>query len=385
MRLNLIQLTIAAALGGLTACANSAPAAGSGSGLGPPSPLYAAVSDSIAATSESAIARAWKVYLDSKHGQFAANAGAPSPLWLAAEQSKWPMYDLAGFYIDDNATPEVVGIIAVAPNSYEIRTRFLSGGKTLLTTTTYAVYRRDRWFLGNALPYRTAKWQHETVGQISYFIEPGLTYNPTKARRAVAFADSVALAFGVPKLDRLDYYVTSSVDAALGILGAEFPTTYGPGGGFAKPVNRQLFSGIPSQGEEYRHELVHMVLLPLNSGGSMMSLFASEGVATWLGGTTGGDYKAAVRGLASYLNENPTVTLDSLMESPTPPQSARYAAGAVVCAMLSDAGGSAAVKQFLVAGPGASDRRAVLVRVLGKPWPTIAAEWRANVVRLRAG
>ena len=342
-------IAFAAALGA-TACAGSAPVAGT----------------------------------DSKHGQFAANAGAPSPLWLAAEQRQWPMYDLAGFYIDDDATPQVVGIIAVAPGTYEIRTRFGKAGKTVVTTTTYATYEHDRWFLGNALPRKTARWQRETVGQISFHIEPGLTFDAAKARRAVAFADSVSLAFSVPQLDHLDYYVTSSVDAALGILGTEFPMKYGPGGGFAKPVNRQLFSGIPAVGEEYRHELVHLALLPLNSGDQLMTLFASEGVATWLGGTTGGDYRAAVRGLAAYLADNPRVTLDSLMESTAAPQAMRYAAGAVIGAMLSDAGGIAAVKEFLVAGPGAAERRAQLVRRLGKSWSVISTDFRSLVNRVGA-
>ena len=115
-----------------------------------------------------------------------------------------------------------------------------------------------------------------------------------------------------------------------------------------------------------------------------MSLFASEGVATWLGGTTGGDYRAAVRGLADYLAANPSATLDALMESTSPPQAARYAASAVLCAMVSDAGGTAALKEFLVAGPGTADIRAALQRSLGKPWAAIFADWRSRVAQVAA-
>jgi len=131
------------------------------------------------------------------------------------------------------------------------------------------------------------------------------------------------------------------------------------------------------------HELVHLVLRLEHLGG-IPTLFASEGVATWLGGTSGGDYAAAVRGLKEYLAENPAASLESLMESSTAPQAVRYAAGAVVSAMVSDAGGAAALKQFLIAGPGAADRRAVLERLLGKSWQSLSADWRARVARVES-
>jgi hypothetical protein len=56
------------------------------------------------------------------------------------------------------------------------------------------------------------------------------------------------------------------------ILGAVVPERFGAAGGFAKPVNAQVFSGIPALGEEYRYELAHVVLLLIIRGGST-SLF----------------------------------------------------------------------------------------------------------------
>src|SRR2546422_5180094 len=34
----------------------------------------------------------------------------------------------------------------------------------------------------------------------------------------------------------------------------------------SQPVNHQLLSGIPAVGEDYRHELAHMVIMPLLMG-----------------------------------------------------------------------------------------------------------------------
>jgi hypothetical protein len=164
-------------------------------------------------------------------------------------------------------------------------------------------------------------WKRYTVGQIGYVVDPELIFDSAKARSAVAFVDSLASAFDVPALGPLEYYVTSSVDVAMDILGADFPVKYGPHGGFSKPVNHQTFSGIPSLGENYRHELTHLVLSPLFMGNTT-TILASEGVATWLGGTSD--------------------------------------------------------------GPTAHDLRVSVEHLLGHPWPKIASDWRATVNRMAA-
>ena len=99
-----------------------------------------------------------------------------------------------------------------------------------------------------------------------------------------------------PVSPTLTYYLLAT-DAALDALGVESPVKYGPGSGFAQAWSNLLFSGDPRFGEEYRHELVLIVLLPLFQHGGM-SLLGSEEVATWLGGTSGMDFATARRGLA---------------------------------------------------------------------------------------
>jgi hypothetical protein len=99
---------------------------------------------------------------------------------------------------------------------------------------------------------------------------------------------------------------SESVDQALVILGIVFPQRFGAAGGFAKPVNFQVFSGIPSLGEEYRHEIAHVVLLPILRGGGP-SVLASEGVPTLFGGTAGRGYQASVRRMDSLLVAQPEI------------------------------------------------------------------------------
>jgi hypothetical protein len=151
-------------------------------------------------------------------------------------------------------------------------------------------------------------------------------------------------------------------------------------GGAAQPVNRQLFSGIPAIGEEYRHELAHLVLAPLVS--ARTSYFISEGVPTWVGGTTGQDFPTAVRGLAAFLTERPKVSLDSIL-SRAWPAAQFYPAAAMIAAMAHERGGVNSVKALFNAGAGDQLRRE-LERLLGRPWNVIQADWRARILQSAA-
>jgi len=341
--------------------------------------------DSTSASPEGAVYRTWNAYVASKQGRFAANAGTRSPLWLGTEQDRWPMFDLAGIYLPDGAVHEVVSIRRTGrADEYELVARFRSAegrDSTAMTITVYGVRDRGRWVLANALPRKTAHWKRYVVGQMTYFVDPRLRFSSSRATQAVAFVDSLADAFALPRLAPTDYYVATSVDVALEILGVKTAQRYGANGGFSKPVNHQVFSGIPSQGENYRHELAHLVLRPLFTN-STTTLLASEGAATWLGGTGGTDFRGAVRELANYLRKNPAVTLESIVFRSSTPQSVRYATGAVLCEMLARRGGAAAIAAFHRAGPGPVQVRDELVRLLGRPWSVITIEWRALVMRL---
>lgn len=343
-------------------------------------------------TSELAVRRVWDEYLASKNGQFAMNAGKPSTLWSASEQTQWPMYDLAGFYLADKAVPEVLSVTPVdakVDSAYQIVTRFWPEGTTTrdsstkpeLTMTVYARRQTGRWVLANALPYGTSSWVRETRGRVTYRVAPALRFDATKAARAAAFVDSLAASFGVAPPPRLDYYVTESVDQALEILGVVIPERFGAAGGFAKPVNFQVFSGIPALGEAYRHEIAHVVLLPIIRDSST-SLIASEGVPTWFGGTAGRDYLGSVRHLDSLLRAQPQLTLDKIVDDMGVPSEIRNTAGAVLAEMVHGVGGVNAVREYLLT-PGRGIREA-LIRLLQRPWPSIVEDWRRRVDRIAA-
>jgi hypothetical protein len=148
-------------------------------------------------------------------------------------------------------------------------------------------------------------------------------------------------------------------------------------GGIAQPVNHQLFSGIAAVGEDYRHELVHVIVRPVMA---RTLYFVSEGVPTWLGGTTGMDFRTAARGLAAFLFEHPAVGLDSILTGRFPPAQF-YPAGGVFAMMVNEQGGVAAVRALFDLGS-LDEFRPAMERLFNRPWESIAADWRQRALSL---
>ncbi len=338
------------------------------------------------------IFQAWMAYLAPLRGHLYSAACTPSNDWLAAEQTRWPCYNLAFLYLSNDARVDVVDIQPVVPSVnrlYRVVTLFRGDSATSpmrsdsVRVTVFATREKSRWVFANALPILTRTWRRERVGPIEYVMEPGYTFNRVRAESAVAFTDSLAVVFSVPRLAPLTYYLTSTSDEMTRILGLETRIKWGPSGGLAQAVNHQLFSGMPAIGERYAHELVHIMLRPLVKH---TIAFADEGVATWLGGTSGMDFPVAARALATFLTSHPTVSLDSIMAgnitipSGTLAVSARYPAGAVFAMMVHERGGANAIRTLLDAGYSVPEFQRSMEQVFMQPWSAIVVEWRRRAL-----
>lgn len=324
----------------------------------------------------------WNEYLASKRGRYSSAAGMPSPLWVRSEQKRWPVYDLASFYIPNHAEPEVLSVQSVISGpfrEYMIRTRFstphASPWSRALTMTVYATKEDKNWRIANALPRRTARWKRDTIGGITYVYAPGYPYDRVRARNAARYVDSLALVFGVGAT-HITYYLGTSIDEVYRLMGLESAVKYGPTGGVSQPVNGQLFSGMPSVGEDYRHELAHMVLRPLMR--SSTTYFISEGIATWTGGTSGMKPREAMLALNEFLERHPSVTLDSLL-SGTHSSPQLYAGAAAVVAMIYEVRGVDGVRSLFGAGPTLTAFRDHVASALASPWPQVMQDWRSFV------
>jgi len=258
----------------------------------------------------------WRLYLASTSSFDAVEKLGFSPYWATADQRDFKSYDIARGRVDAfGASATVLHLAPSSPGAtdrYEIRTLFSWPHSTpgrvphVAIVRVYATRENGRWVFSNVLSDLTRDWPREKVGPITYIMQPGHRFDRTRAERAVAFSDSLAEVFGVPAITDLEYYVTDSREEMYRIVGIDWYADYGePGGGFAMPRDKRLFSGDVLVGEEHRHELTHVVLQSLDS--SKSHWITSEGLATWFGGTLGQD--AAVT-LTRYAGLSPPTSGD---------------------------------------------------------------------------
>jgi hypothetical protein len=251
------------------------------------------------------------------------------------------------------------------------------GAQPVALARVYAVRQGDTWVFSNALPRTTRDWRRQRVGPFDYVMPPGYRFDPIRARAAVAFADSVAAAFVVPKLTRVEYFLTTTPDEMYRILGLDWLPASSDGGGFSSGPNGLLVSGDPSVGEAYRHEIVHVVLAPLSLRGVHPLLW--EGAATWLGGTLGMSAAETRREYAVYLRTHPDVTLDSVLGQSS--ERGFRPAGAVLVQMLHERGGVRAVRAALEGGYSDTALKTSIERELGRSWTAVQIAWRERALR----
>jgi len=248
----------------------------------------------------------------------------PNPFWSAAEQQRWPVFDLLSGYVYQGFTNFTVVHLAPAvtlDSTYLIRALVSSVGdstrevKPLALYRLYATREAGRWVLANALPRLTRAWRHDTIKHVT-FVYPAIhRFARRSAEQSAAFADSLARAFGIPP-PAIDYYFTDDIIDTFSAMGLDFfPIGLDTVGGRANAVNGQVFVGASTHGEDYRHELAHVVLGPLVGRGRTAPAIL-EGLMTWTGGSAGLDFAHLMPGLEAYVRTHPQLTLETAITTP---------------------------------------------------------------------
>jgi hypothetical protein len=322
------------------------------------------------------IFRAWREYLLAD-----AKLQNPSPRWSAAEQRMWPGYDLTAS-LAYHADATVLDIRPTAPGSdeYVVKTLFARAVgpqhdvRPVALTRVYAIREDGRWVFANALPRLTRDWPRTTIGAVTYVVSPARSLDRNRAARAIAFADSIAESLGLPKIEKLTYYVASNSEELQRVMG--FDWTFGGYGSYSLPWNQLILSGDSAFAEAHRHELIHLVLSPITGERRTHSII-NEGIATWLGGMLGRTYEQMRGEYASFIATRPEITLDLILATDQPDYG-HNPAGAILVHMVHERGGMAAVKQLLRGGRSNDELRATLTRLLGIPWNEVLAQWHTR-------
>jgi hypothetical protein len=331
----------------------------------------------------------WRTYLSSRPGCL-----QPAPLWSPSEQARWPAVDLLCSFVYQGFSRFTVVHLAPAvglDSTYLIRTlvgRVSDPGRDILPLALYRVYATregGRWVLANALPRLTRRWNHVTIGRITFVYPPTRGFARVRAQATAAFVDSLAHAFQVPPPPTIGYYLSDDLIETLSAVGLEFfPLGGDTVGGRSNAPDRLVFIGSSSNGEGYRHELAHVILWPFLAPLPAAGL-VQEGLMTWVGGSAGLDFPDLMPGLEQYLDAHADLTLESILTNPplrTGSLDVGYDGFAVLCKMVYDVGGLAGIRSLASAGREPSAILGTAARLLNVPLARLDRVWRDRVAAL---
>jgi hypothetical protein len=213
------------------------------------------------------------------------------------------------------------------------------------------------------------------------------THRFARARAAAtaAFVDSLAAAFEISPPASIGYYFTDDLIQTLSAAGLEFfPLGADTVGGRSMDLDRLVFVGSSSHGEEYRHELAHVVLEPFLAPFKTAGL-VREGLMTWTGGSAGLTFNQLMPGLKGYLDTHGDLTLENILTDP-PPRTGTLDVGydglAVLCKMVYDAGGLPAIRELASAGREPRGVLGAAARLLKVSESQLDTVWRRRVADL---
>ena len=323
----------------------------------------------------------WKHYLTEPSDSLRAT------LWSAHERATGAQFDLVRPYVYQGFKHFTVVDLSPAvglPQTYVIRTLVTAvedstqDVRPLALYRVYATMEDGRWVLGNALPRATRDWRRTTLGKVTFVYPPTHAFAHRRAEATATFVDSLARAFGLPEPKPITYFFTDDLSETLRALGLEFFPTGGDAvGGRSNAAQRHAYVGSPDHGEDYRHELAHIVLAPEVS--SRTAGLVAEGLMTWTGGSVGLDYAALLPALAQYLSAHPELTLESLLQNPPLRMGSLdvgYSGLAVLCKMTFSHSGLPGLRALLAAGRDPSAVANAAAHVLGVSPSQLNSSWR---------
>lgn len=331
----------------------------------------------------------WRTYLSSGPG-----CSQQSPLWARSERAQWPVVDLLCSYVYQGFSRFTVVHLAPAvglDSTYMIRTLVASVSDSARDVYPLALYRvyatreQGRWVLANALPRLTKNWNHEAIGRVRFVFPTNRRFARDRAAATAAFVDSLAAAFQVSPPTSIGYYFTGDLIQTLSGAGLEFfPLGADTVGGRSDTINHLIFVGSSSHGEEYRHEIAHVVLAPFLAPYKPAGL-VQEGLMTWTGGSAGLTFNQLMPGLKGYLDTHAELTLASTLTDPpsrTGTLDVGYDGLAVLCKMVYDAGGLPAIRELAGAGREPREVLGAAARILKVSESQLDQLWRRRVADL---
>lgn len=271
-------------------------------------------------------------------------------LWCEADQAKRHQFDLTEPWVYKGVRATLLEITPTSTDSTEYWVKTLYAATDRNGIQPFGVQRllarkeNGRWVLCGAIDQVTSRWNRQAVGEIVYHFPDEWSFDRRKAEAAAAFVGRIATDFKVGESPSIDYFLAPSPEALAQTIGLDWTIPGVQGKTYAS--DHLIFVGNIDQGEAYLHELVHIVLSPLEPEEGWHPL-VSEGVASWLGGSRGLNFADLIDELLLYQVANPKVGFQEIVEKTRHRAKVGYNSGALIMECLLRKGGLVAVKRAL--------------------------------------
>lgn len=331
------------------------------------------------------VVRFWRDYLEIRGDSVKRRA-----FWASVDRSDEadPDQILASedYILDAHAT--LVEALPVDPGDssrWMLRTAYVGTGTAQhpgLLAMERSIVVRDgaRWALVHPRHIVTAGWRRERVGLLEYVVHPTLDFDITRARAAARWTEATARRFGITSPSPITYYQLPNMEAAFQVMGLDWALTTDRVGGRAHPAARVVFAADPRFGEQYHHEIAHVLLAPWL--GQSASAFVGEGLAYWLGGARGKSFPVVMRELAAFLQTRPTLSLEAILTDETGEAAAGmlFPAAAALFEVAYRTGGDDAVRTLVEAMRSTAPSVTAISAALRMEPSKLSATWRELVL-----
>lgn len=293
-----------------------------------------------------------------------------NPFWNAEEQEQYKNYDFLESEFQPSlymGFPAHVLSIKFKDDICHIKTQFSyskeDGTPYVLAIVNYVAKKeKGKFKLYNALTINKQKWNCTTVGIVDFYYPAYHQFDHKKAQKLNDFINQTCKNFGVqPK--PFEYYLADDYDEIQALKGIDY---YLGMGGASKPSGKATDDKVycAGLGEYYPHEVFHV---QIDEHFPNRHFWASEGIATLLGGSRGKSLDGHLKRTNLYLQKHPEIDLNHMLkltnlDSET---SYHYVLGGLIAKKVMDKGGWSLLKEFISSGKTDEDYYQAIEEYLG--------------------
>lgn len=212
----------------------------------------------------------------------------------------------------------LIKVLGIAPKDsiyYQLKTAVIlskNGEQNLLNVMSVYAQRNElnNFRLVSSTSYFQHKWQKTSTNNINFYLHPFFNYSENEAFKMDFFNNEIARYFNTEVLN-VNYFACNNTDEVTELMGYDFyPFSLDASqtGGLADTKNQIIYAGNGAL--YYPHELIHLYTSKLHQ--DSLHWLMDEGLAAYLGGSSGYKIEWHWQKLKHFLNQNPNYDLSNI-------------------------------------------------------------------------